>query len=96
MNRSSIKRATCRSIKTYNGSRLKSAAGMTLIVARFFSCIFVIFVVGKNPRFKNYFNNNECFLFRDSPSAVTRIAFKPLTGHSCSQMPHPIQRSGSI
>ena len=43
----------------------------------------------------SYFSRSECFLCLDSPSALTRIALKPLTGHSCSQIPHPVHRSGS-
>ena len=46
--------------------------------------------------FVNNYNNNDRFLFLDSFSAVTRIARLPLTGHSCSQTPHPIQRAGSM
>ena len=30
------------------------------------------------------------FAFRAHPTAL-----KPLTGHSCSHMPHPVHRSGS-
>src|SRR5208283_714309 len=43
----------------------------------------------------DYFSRSECFLCLDSPSALTRIALKPLTGHSCSQIPQPVHRSGS-
>jgi len=39
---------------------------------------------------------SECRLFRDSFSALTRIARKPLTGHSCSQMPQPVHSAGSM
>jgi hypothetical protein len=41
------------------------------------------------------YKSSACFLLRDSFSAVTRIARLPLTGHSCSQTPQPMQRSGS-
>ena len=42
----------------------------------------------------SYLSRSECLLCLDSPSALTRIALRPLTGHSCSQIPHPVHRSG--
>ena len=41
------------------------------------------------------FGIRECLLVLDSFSAVTRIALFPLPGHSCSQMPQPVQSAGS-
>ena len=40
-------------------------------------------------------NSNACSRDMVSFSAVTRIALLPGTGHSCSQIPHPMQRLGS-
>jgi hypothetical protein len=39
---------------------------------------------------------SECRLFLDSFSALTRTARRPLTGHSCSQTPQPVQSAGSM
>jgi hypothetical protein len=38
---------------------------------------------------------NACSRSRDSPSAVTRMARLPGTGHSCWQIPQPMHFSGS-